>query len=499
MDNNYNQTDSIQKRFSTILIEKREEKGLSQTELAQKLYVTRQAVSKWETGKAVPDAYMLLKIADILDCSVSDLIADKQPLSSNTQPTNSTEVEPSLVTDAQPLVSTYPQPSTPQPKKHAKFKRIAPVWAAVLAFTIIASTLMGVYIPKATHAQTQPEPQPITYVDIKVAEQGSLYEPYIYTDGDYRTYRYTNNKVTSDNLKLYWRFTPDFTSDYRFEVYDVMDVADPILLINDVEFSYTRDINKNLHFDVYLLANTEYIIQFDYTKCNYLPVLIPSMEITMTGYYFYDTADLNTVTIPANSDYTLMLPTYFWGNKKYRITNENVLFTNVQCQKKVNYDSRIKYVKDQNNWIISGRSEISLISRNDSSWDSLFKNRYFFVTLSNNNDHAISLDVETSNINTVVLGETYNVKLKNDGEYEIFQIPFGIEPFQIVSILGEQIDYDKINIFYANSPLTDNPKTNYRKMDSLNGDEFYWLPYDSDYYFLRVYENATFTIKPYLI
>jgi transcriptional regulator with XRE-family HTH domain len=52
----------------------REQKGISQSELAEKLNVTRQAVSNWETGKTQPDIDTLHKIADILEVSIDELI-----------------------------------------------------------------------------------------------------------------------------------------------------------------------------------------------------------------------------------------------------------------------------------------------------------------------------------------------------------------------------------------------------------------------------------------
>ncbi len=52
----------------------RKEKGLSQEELAEKINVVRQTVSKWENGLSVPDAEMLLKIADVLDTQISVIL-----------------------------------------------------------------------------------------------------------------------------------------------------------------------------------------------------------------------------------------------------------------------------------------------------------------------------------------------------------------------------------------------------------------------------------------
>ena len=49
-------------------------KNISQEVLAYKLNVVRQTVSKWEKGLSVPDAQMIVEIAEILDLSVSELL-----------------------------------------------------------------------------------------------------------------------------------------------------------------------------------------------------------------------------------------------------------------------------------------------------------------------------------------------------------------------------------------------------------------------------------------
>ena len=55
----------------------RKQKGMSQEILAQQLNVVRQTVSKWEKGLSVPDADMLMRIADLFDTSVSELLGNK--------------------------------------------------------------------------------------------------------------------------------------------------------------------------------------------------------------------------------------------------------------------------------------------------------------------------------------------------------------------------------------------------------------------------------------
>ena len=54
----------------------RKSKGLSQEELAIKLNVVRQTVSKWENGLSVPDSSMLIILADELDTTVSELLGE---------------------------------------------------------------------------------------------------------------------------------------------------------------------------------------------------------------------------------------------------------------------------------------------------------------------------------------------------------------------------------------------------------------------------------------
>lgn len=54
----------------------RKSKGLSQEELAIKLNVVRQTVSKWEQGLSVPDADMLISISEVLETPVSALLGE---------------------------------------------------------------------------------------------------------------------------------------------------------------------------------------------------------------------------------------------------------------------------------------------------------------------------------------------------------------------------------------------------------------------------------------
>lgn len=62
----------------------RKQRGMTQEELATRLNVVRQTVSKWEKGLSVPDADLLKRIAEILETDVSTLLG--APISTETNP-----------------------------------------------------------------------------------------------------------------------------------------------------------------------------------------------------------------------------------------------------------------------------------------------------------------------------------------------------------------------------------------------------------------------------
>lgn len=64
--------DQIQ--IGKFIAEKRKEQGLTQLQLAERLGITDRAVSKWETGKSLPDASIMLALCAILKITVNDLL-----------------------------------------------------------------------------------------------------------------------------------------------------------------------------------------------------------------------------------------------------------------------------------------------------------------------------------------------------------------------------------------------------------------------------------------
>ena len=63
---------------NTSIKDLRKKKNMTQDELAEKLNVTRQAVSNWENGKTQPDIETLTRLAEVFDVSVERLIYGKE-------------------------------------------------------------------------------------------------------------------------------------------------------------------------------------------------------------------------------------------------------------------------------------------------------------------------------------------------------------------------------------------------------------------------------------
>ena len=65
-------------KIGRFISECRKQKDLTQKELAQRLFITDKAVSKWERGIAMPDTSIMLELCDILGISVNELLSGEK-------------------------------------------------------------------------------------------------------------------------------------------------------------------------------------------------------------------------------------------------------------------------------------------------------------------------------------------------------------------------------------------------------------------------------------
>ena len=75
-------------KIGNFIEEKRKEKKLTQAKLAEKVFVSEKTISKWENGKGIPDANSLVKLSEVLEVSLNDLLMGEKILKENDNKTN---------------------------------------------------------------------------------------------------------------------------------------------------------------------------------------------------------------------------------------------------------------------------------------------------------------------------------------------------------------------------------------------------------------------------
>lgn len=112
--------------FSENLKILRKQKGLTQEALAIKLHITRQTISKWEKGLSVPDAEQLVRLAEVLEVPITQLLGQKVA-----DTTNENEVAEYLAQIAEQLAI-----------KNRRTKLIVKIVVGILVAFVIANLLM---------------------------------------------------------------------------------------------------------------------------------------------------------------------------------------------------------------------------------------------------------------------------------------------------------------------------------------------------------------------
>ena len=122
--------------FSDNVKTMRKEKGFSQEQLATRLNVVRQTISKWEKGLSVPDAELLIQLAEVLDVEVSDLLGEKIEISEGQSKTDALALELAKLNE---LLVVYGNKLTALKKK-------AVIAIAVILFVIFVCAIFGPWI-----------------------------------------------------------------------------------------------------------------------------------------------------------------------------------------------------------------------------------------------------------------------------------------------------------------------------------------------------------------
>ena len=117
--------------FNNRLYQLRKQRGFSQEELASRLNVSRQTVSKWEVGDSTPDMEKLVAMSALFDVSLDQLVLGKEA------PQTTAPVKSELVTTISEKVLT------PDNKKKAKSAlKIAGIIAAAILLIAVVSMVI---------------------------------------------------------------------------------------------------------------------------------------------------------------------------------------------------------------------------------------------------------------------------------------------------------------------------------------------------------------------
>ena len=129
------------KEFGAFVSALRREQGLTQKELAEKLFISDKAVSKWETGYSIPDTTLLVPLAEILGVTVTELLECRR----SEKATLEAEEAEALVQKA--LHFREERPIRPDKRKNAPF-----FLAAVLAGGVENAVVLLLGYPAAEAA-----------------------------------------------------------------------------------------------------------------------------------------------------------------------------------------------------------------------------------------------------------------------------------------------------------------------------------------------------------
>lgn len=124
----------------------RKSKGLTQEELAVRLNVVRQTISKWEKGVSVPDADLLIRIAEIFEVSVSELLGSKADVGIDT------DKEVNLI--AENLSRINEQLAIKNRRSRRIWKTIAIIIAVIIAANILL-VILGIVTFNNLKIQTE--------------------------------------------------------------------------------------------------------------------------------------------------------------------------------------------------------------------------------------------------------------------------------------------------------------------------------------------------------
>ena len=121
-------------KFGAFVAQLRREKGLTQKDLAEKLFISDKAISKWETGVSIPDVSLLIPLSEVLDVTVTELLQCSRIAEQSV-------MEPEQVEDLVKAAITLSDEDTK--KRQPNWKRRLPIFVLVLAVAAVETAIVS--------------------------------------------------------------------------------------------------------------------------------------------------------------------------------------------------------------------------------------------------------------------------------------------------------------------------------------------------------------------
>ncbi|MDE6302602.1 MAG: helix-turn-helix domain-containing protein [Clostridia bacterium] len=400
--------------FAALLTQKRRELGLSQGELAKRLNVTRQAVSKWENGKGIPDISILTAISEVLGVSMDELLTGKEP-------------EPRVV---EKIVIQEKEVTKPIPAR-----KILAIVAPIVLVVVLASALLGVYIPKAIAANTppivdntEPEPPEIVYTNVKIKgksntddstfqapliENKAYYSLVMQCSSDYTLYiTAPKGAVATLNGEVIAEFDTAKTVEYKryfktvyFKKNDKFDASS----LNTYE--YVQD--GVLVLDGNAGACLNYVLIVDMTNCDEEDRNSDNHKLTIRQHYGFD-----DVTVPANGTYFVAFSALDEENAwHYVIKNEGIKYVQTFILHRAH-----NYSLDS--WATIPKKTLKEFYMYDYKGNGFYgKDCDWQIVFINETDKDIKLEIEEIPIEEIELGQEITVEsVDNEGIEIIYKL-----------------------------------------------------------------------------
>ncbi|MDE6302405.1 MAG: hypothetical protein K2M36_02325, partial [Clostridia bacterium] len=381
------------------------------------------------------DIGLMPQIAELLGVSVDELLTGKEP-------------EPRIV---EKVVIKEKEVA-----KHIPARKILAIVAPIVLVVVLASALLGVYIPKAIAANTPPiietpEPEPeIVYYEVSALARDNSAQEITSTFSS----RYN---APLQNDVAYYSFTPEFNSDYTFYFvapyyakikiddndYVVIKESDEMIDVVDGEISICRKYK----YSAYMTKGSVHYIEIDMSDCCEGYVNTWSSSLCICQKFGYD-----DVTVRAGSDYT------FWVKQDKQSYRE------------------LKYYKLLNN-------DLYFVS-----WDTIYRKtlpddvvpyegypRWRIDYISNSGGHQIDCDADDVGVIGLQFMDEYIIDTLSNGEIGYACTVHNYSDKDIVlSIAEPEVETISLDTMFAYKSQS-TPKSQYFKVSALapNGYTYY--------------------------